>query len=344
MHERYYTSYNAIRSVLMEEMVHMAIAANMLAAIGGRPHIAGLDPGYPQRGLPGGAEPDLEVVLAQLSRRQLDSFMRLESPQFLLGKQYDDERYPTIGRFYQAIRAAIRDNADAVRKEYGADRPANQVGDNIGFMTFAPSPEPGTDPVDLLCAGIDEILEQGEGAGTGSIETDATFQHEESHYAKFAELRHGRRYSGLPKGEAVDATNVERAFAGDVIDWPVVVNTLAVPPDGYAAVLAADPDGREVEAELAVFDAGYTKVLAGLDEVWNGPVATQWPTFGESVAEMVELRVKAAFTFMRRQVPRAAVAGLPTMYPEHFDLLASRTDLSRPVFYGPRFAITASTP
>jgi hypothetical protein len=336
-----YTIYNTIRSVLMEEMVHMAIAANMLAAIGGTPRIASLDPRYPRHGFPGGAEADLELVLAPLSHLQLESFMRLESPQFLLGEQYSNERYPTIGRFYQAIRAAIKGNAAQVRDLFTKSGPANQVGDNIGFTTFTPAS--GADPVEMLCAGIDEILAQGEGAGSGSIETDAMYQHEESHYARFAELRYGRRYSGPPSGDVVDARNVDRCFAGGVIDWPVVVNTLAVPSDGYAAVLAADPDGADAEKDLVVFDSAYTKVLADLDALWNGPIATQWPTFGEAIKGMMELRVTSCFTFMRRQVPPAVVARLPELYPAHFDLLASRTDLSQPVFYGPRFAISTDS-
>ena len=49
-----YPTYNTIRSVLMEEMVHMATAANMLAAIGGTPDIKRLDPRFPRQGLPGG--------------------------------------------------------------------------------------------------------------------------------------------------------------------------------------------------------------------------------------------------------------------------------------------------
>ena len=59
-------------------MVHMAIASNTLAAIGGTPRIKDLNPPSPGKGLPGGAEPDLEVVLAQLSKHQLKNFMRLE--------------------------------------------------------------------------------------------------------------------------------------------------------------------------------------------------------------------------------------------------------------------------
>jgi hypothetical protein len=332
-----YVTYNAIRSVLMEEMVHMAIAANMLAAIGGAPRIAGLDPRYPRHGLPGDAEPDLELVLAPLSIRQLESFMRLESPQFLLGEQYRGEHYPTIGRFYQAIRAAIKAGAEQVRNAFTPGGPASQVGDDIGFTTFIPAP--GADPVKMLCAGIDEILQQGEGTGW-SLETDAMYQHEESHYAKFAELRYGRRYSGPPPGSVVTSGNVDRCFAGPVIDWPVVVNTLAVPSDGYAAVLAADPAGADAAKELAVFDAAYTEILADLDQVWNGPAATQWPTFGQAVSGMSALRVTSCFTFMRRQIPPAVVSRLPELYRAEFDLLASHTDLSRPVFYGPRFALT----
>ena len=34
-----YTTYNLIRSVVMEEMVHMAISCNVLSALGGKPSI-----------------------------------------------------------------------------------------------------------------------------------------------------------------------------------------------------------------------------------------------------------------------------------------------------------------
>src|SRR4051794_5380454 len=69
-----YPSYNTIRSVLMEEMLHMAAACNILAALGGTPRISTLDPGFPTTGLPGQVAPDLRVVLARLSPRQLRTF------------------------------------------------------------------------------------------------------------------------------------------------------------------------------------------------------------------------------------------------------------------------------
>src|SRR5258708_5309375 len=65
-----YPAYNTIRSVLMEEMLHMAAACNMLAALGGSPRIKDLDPALPGAGLPGRVAPDLTAVLGRLSERQ----------------------------------------------------------------------------------------------------------------------------------------------------------------------------------------------------------------------------------------------------------------------------------
>src|SRR4051812_19168444 len=90
-----FTAYNLIRSVVMEEMVHMSIASNTLASIGGAPRIRDLDPGYPTSGLPGGVEPDINAWLARLSPQQIQLFMRVEVPEFLLPDSARDESYPT---------------------------------------------------------------------------------------------------------------------------------------------------------------------------------------------------------------------------------------------------------
>jgi hypothetical protein len=337
-----YPSYNAIRSVVMEEMVHMAIAANMLAAIGGSPRIKDLDPGYPCHGLPGGAEPDLQAGLAKLSPRQLQNFMRLEAPLFLLPEKHRKEGYPTIGRLYDAIKQAIVANAEDVRSAFTGSRPANQVGDNIGFTTL--NPTAGLDPVDQLVQGIDEILAQGEGSTSGSIQAGPEYENEESHYGKFAELWYGARYQ--PPNPPVTLTRKTEAdfFKGTKITWPVVVNTLAVPTDGYARVLARDPNGASVTKDLEAFDAVYTEIMAELDTMWNGSVDTLWPTFGEAVKGMTDLRVLSCFNIMRYHVPPPVIAELPRLYPNEYPFLSTYTDLDKPVFYGPRFRNLAASP
>jgi hypothetical protein len=346
-----YPSYNIIRSVLMEEMVHMATAANMVAALGGSPYIRGLNPVYTGTGLPGGVSPDLPVVLAQLSHPQLENFMRLEAPGFMLPEWRRRVPYPTIGAFYDAIREAIERHPDQIRAAVAAGGPANQVGGNLGYPTF--ERDDPADPVERFLAALDLITEQGEGAGSDTIGAGEAFQREGSHYARFAELRYGRRYLPPPSddrsdpgaesgtGPGIDPDNEEEFFRGEPIDWPVVINTLAVPADGYEAILALDPNAAEVRKELEGFDDAYTQMMGALDDAWNGPAETWWPSLGAAVTQMDQMRVRSCFNIMRHQVPERAIARLADLYPNERKVLAEYTDLDRPVFYGPRFRTPA---
>jgi Ferritin-like len=331
-----YPSYNAIRSVLMEEMLHMAAACNVLAALGGSPRIRQLDPRFPTQGLPGRVAPDLTAVLAPLSERQLQAFMRIEAPLFMLPRAAQNVAYPTIGRFYEAIRQAVVANAAAVRRAVAEGGPANQVGGNLGYRSIVP--RRGVDPVEEILSAIDMITEQGEGAGPASIEAGELFQREASHYARFAELRYGRRYLTPPQAGQVSRETEPEWFQGEEITWPVVINTLAVPSDGYAAILAQDPNAAAVSQELKLFDSAYTAMLVALHDAWNGPAQQSWPSLGEAVIQMNEMRVISCFNILRYQVPEEVVARLPQLYPNEYRLMAAHTDLTKPVFYGPRFA------
>src|SRR5262252_5681872 len=95
-------AYDLIRSVAIEEMLHMGLACNMLTAIGGAPQIV---QSYQKRiiypgPLPGGVRPELTVYLAGLTQSFLkDVYMEIEYPEtgpvvLALG-----EIYPTIGSF-----------------------------------------------------------------------------------------------------------------------------------------------------------------------------------------------------------------------------------------------------
>lgn len=329
-----YTVYNLVRSVAMEEMVHMAIACNILAAFGGTPQIGKLNPQFPSNGLPGGAEPDLRVVLAKVSKKQIRNFMRLEVPMFLLPPEYKDETYPTIGNLYAAIRGAIKKNAAAVRAAMKKGGTSNQIGDDIGFTTITYTE--GKDPLPQVYAAIDEIVLQGEGSPSRTLHA-ARFEGEESHYCKYAEVFYGRRYQKPPGRVALTRATEKKFFKGAPILPPDVVNLLMVPSDGYAAVLKADPNGATVEKALTAFDQAYTNIMSDLEAMWNGPAAKSWPNFGAAVGAMGELRVLGCFNIMKYEVPAKVVAQLKTLYPNEYADLAAYSDLSAPVFYGPRF-------
>lgn len=327
-----FTAYNLLRSIAMEEMVHMASACNILAALGGTPQIKNLNPAYASYGLPGNAEPDLFVCLAPLSTRQLSNFMRLEAPLSLIDPKFASETYPSISTFYNAIRAAIVDNADDVRRAVKAGGTSNQVGDNIGFSAIVPSST--SDDLDQILEAIDSIRDQGEGLTNSALHAGTKSEGEESHYARFGQLYFGHQLSDEKKGEPTRET-LEEFFRGYEIPFPEVVNTLAVPGDGYDKLLSVDPNRAAVEKDLAAFDQAYSDMMAALDSAWNGDPTKWWPTIGLSVTLMAKLRVLGCFNVMKHQVP--ADANLQTLYPSEFAMFGEYTRLDQPVFYGPRF-------
>lgn len=335
-------AYDAIRPVVMEEMVHMGTAANMLAALGQAPQIKTLNCKFPTRGLAGGTEPDLLVGLAKLSMPQLKNFMRIEMPMFLLRHTYSDEAYPTIASFYSGIRQAILDNGNAVRDAIRRGGPSNQVSDNIGIVPI--TYVEGTDPLDKFMIAIDKILEQGEGSSAGSLFTGEGSRDEASHYLRFAEIYYEAIYSDpRPALELTPETEPD-FFKGRKILRPEVVNTLAVPSDGYAKILELDPNALPVKADLETFDAAYTSILEVLDQVWNGPPSESWKTLGGSIPTMMRMRVLSCYNIMmRHQIPDDVVAQIPTLYQQEIAHLRAYSDFKAPLFYGPRFLNTNCT-
>jgi hypothetical protein len=337
-----YPAYNTLRAVLMEEMLHMAAACNALAAIGGAPQIRTLDPTAILQGLPAGVASHLTPRFARLSRRQLDTFMRIEAPLHLVEPANRSGRYPTTASFYEQIKEAILANAGVVEGALRGRHVANQVGGNLGYAVIDPK---AGDPVGQVLTSLELIIDQGEGFGQSTLSSGARSQHELSHYARFAELRFGRAYTGPEdSGDGRIASEGQRRyFRGERISWPEVINTLAVPRDGYAAILRLDPNRVEVLRDLRAFDQAYTRMLAALDDSWNGPVEQSWPSLGRAVFEMNELRVISCFNIVHHLVPAGAAAQIDELYPGEAASLRALSDFDAPLFYGPRFANTSLT-
>ena len=114
-------AYEIIRSVVMQEMLHLAQAANLLIAIGGRPIIdsAQAVPSYPGK-IPGGVLPGLNITLQKASPKYIaDVFMMIEFPDNIIYKDHHTEKgiethVLTIGKLYKRIQECMvekeRDN------------------------------------------------------------------------------------------------------------------------------------------------------------------------------------------------------------------------------------------
>jgi hypothetical protein len=214
-----------IRSVVVEEMLHMTLAANVLNAIGGRPDVTGggYVPRYPAA-IPYHDPSSFRVSLQPFGDDALDVFRAIENPSYPVASppaagpdaavpratELARERgYRTIGEFY----AAIEDGLRTLDAELGHDAlfsgdPARQVPPEHYYASG------GRVVVvhDLACAleALELIVEQGEGEVT-KPRSGEKFDEEDdlAHYYRFDELRKRRRYRvrdepGDPRGPAIE--------------------------------------------------------------------------------------------------------------------------------------------
>jgi hypothetical protein len=174
-----------IRSVVVEEMLHMALASNLINAVGVSPDLA--DPVYLPT-YPGdlphhNPEPPLLIRLEPCSIALLrDVFMRIEQPEQPPDPPEDDN-YQTLGQFYAAIRAGLQllDQSNPhlfsgdPRKQVNVIYEAGPAGQIVEVFNLASA-----------LAAIEEIVDQGE--GTDRTEYTSPDDHELAHYWKFWEI------------------------------------------------------------------------------------------------------------------------------------------------------------
>ncbi|MEM7130273.1 MAG: ferritin-like domain-containing protein [Chloroflexota bacterium] len=256
-----------IRSVVIEEMLHMALACNLLNAVGGSPSIASTDfvPNYPGP-MPAGLHPGLTVSLKKCSLDQIqDVFMTIEQP----GESGDPVVHNpmTIGWFYNLIKEAM-ERLSQQGNIFTGD-PSRQITD-----------WPGVAPGNLLAvtdlasaqAAINEIVEQGEGASPVNPEDGYD---ELAHYYKFSEIVHGRRIELTADGFSY--TGAEIPFDPDGV-YPMVDNPNV---DDL-------PEGSLAKRRSLQFNQTYANFLKAMHKMANG----QPESMKEVVGMMFNLSVQ----------------------------------------------------
>lgn len=183
-------------SVLVEEMLHMTLVANLMNAVGGRPRLDTLEmlAPYP-RWLPHG-DRSFEVPLARFGRESLEVFLKIEQPATPCAPPESDG-YKTIGQFYQAIARGLGELCTQIGEStvFCGD-PARQVTDAFysgggRIITI--------ENLATALAALEEIVEQGEGADHLQVwDGDRDVFHPEreqvAHYYRLQQLKLGRRY------------------------------------------------------------------------------------------------------------------------------------------------------
>ncbi|WP_231115010.1 ferritin-like domain-containing protein [Lentzea aerocolonigenes] len=266
-----------VGGVFAEEMLHLALAANLLNAVGGEPKLdtPELLPPYPHP-LPHG-DKSVHVHLAPFGPDALELFLRIEQPASA-DAPAEADGYETIGQFYAAIAAGIRALCEKLGEEqvFCGD-PERQIGE-FHLRTAGGSVLPVHDLKSALAA-LGEIVEQGEGAARTDVwDGDRDVFHpdreEVAHYYRFQELKHGRRYRS--------GDTPQSGPTGE----PIVVDYDGVLPMRPNPRMADYPEGGEIRVAQEQFNNAYCLLLYQLEEVFNGNPAQ----LGATVGTMYQLK------------------------------------------------------
>jgi Ferritin-like len=197
-----------VRSVVVEEMLHMILAANVLNAVGGKPVVGGeWAPRYPAK-IPYHEGP-FHVNLLPFGDAALMAFLTIEWPSYPIAHEApataeaatprvtllaEEHGYSTIGEFYAAIAAGL----DHLVARLGETAVFTGKRDRqVGPHHYYASGGHGIEVHDSATAheAITQIVEQGEGEVTfppAGEKFDA--DRDLAHFYRFNELHRRRRY------------------------------------------------------------------------------------------------------------------------------------------------------
>ncbi|CAM03571.1 ferritin-like protein [Saccharopolyspora erythraea NRRL 2338] len=270
-----------IRSVVLEEMLHLTLAANLVNALGGNPRLdqAHNLPSYPAKA-PYSAESVTPFPLTPFSRAALDMFIAIESPPY--GKpKWDTRGWHTIGQFYGLIDKGLR-NLVKRHRERGVftGDPDKQVGPEH----FYNSGGEVIKVTDLRSAreAIEVIIEEGEGLDESIFTSDDRLfdeERQEAHYFRFKEIRYGRRYG-------VHDTPADNPSGAPMeVDWDSAYR-FEVDPNDFDG---SDPHMADAKALVERFTRTYAALTWVLHRTFNGDPARM----KEAVPLMLDLRYLA---------------------------------------------------
>ncbi|HEU0317388.1 MAG TPA: ferritin-like protein [Solirubrobacteraceae bacterium] len=295
-----------IRSVVIEEMLHLSLACNLLNAVGGRPQLPGAVLRYPSE-LPMGIgdKPGRRFIvpLARLSQAAIEIFMTIEEPEHAL--VFPDEApeatagavYHTIGEFYTAVGQLVADLGGAIFTGSSQRQVTGWIGPHLLHPIGGPT---------AALEAIATIIDQGEGTSTSPASDPETL----AHYYRFEQIQ--RQETLNPDPAAPDGYEWGQPVVGlaDHGVWPMIENPPLVPL----------PEGSPVSRASDQFDATFTSLINELQRTFDGAP----DVLGSALAQMHALRLEAQ-GLMPLDVPgTAGTAGPRFLYLDRVPSRAER--------------------
>lgn len=295
-----------IRTVVVEEMLHMILAGNVLNAIGGAPSIDDplFVPDYPAT-LPIGTGAPLIVNLLPFSEHAIDTFLAIEHPAIPAKKGLvaaavpvepgqiramlrRGELYESIGEFYAAIEQALIYFEQEAQRQ-GKTIFTGELSRQITREQYYASGGEAFAVTDLSSAldALQVIVDQGEGFDTAEPERLLMAEGEElGHYYRFMEIKRGRRYVKGDSPNNPTGPTIPVDYGPDAV-WAMIANPKT----------AKYPLGQVRERSVA-FNQTYTGLLRLLHQAFNGEPEELVP----AVVQMFSLK-EAALGLIKNPVP-----------------------------------------
>lgn len=268
-----------IQGVVIEEMLHMTIAANVLNAVGGHPAIdrAGFVPSYPM------VLPELNISVGNepFSINQAYKFRLIELPNGKTTLAAPGESISDVYNYIISLMAGLC-------KQHG--EPAVFTGSpDLQIEVHSPTTGETVSKITNLTGAVSALLEVVEqGAGMSDVDiTAGPLGGEFAHFARFEEIYMGRLYQ--PNDTVASGpTGGEKS-----VNWTAISTFMSDPsPDDH-------PEGSEARELLTYFAANYTVLLSELHSCFNGSPDMYYKT----LAKMYVLG-SAAVNLMKTPDPR----------------------------------------
>jgi hypothetical protein len=262
-----------IRSVVIEEMLHMTISANILIAIGGHPQINTKDfvPSYPgplPMNIGDGLQVGIEAFSVELTK---NTFMAIEEPENPIPIRrvalVAEPEFRTIGQFYGAIQDKIRELGEKIFAETTAPP---QV---VASKWFPPDKLFVIEGVETACKGIDVITTEGEGTSKSPFQSPGN----PAHFYKFGEIVAGR--------EVIPTSDGKFAYAGA----PILFDPSGIWPLRANCKIADFPRGTQARTRIEQYAYSYSALLNALHLAFNGDPSK----LDAAIGMMYDLRVQA---------------------------------------------------
>lgn len=245
-----------ILSVVQEEMLHMAMACNILNAIGGHPVLnnASLLPCYPCM-LPGHSKTNHSflVHLNKCCPQSVSNFIQIELPEAVLAEKHHEDGWCTIGEFYDEVEYLLNsEELDDSDFRFGRQLEASYNPGKGKLYTVSNRQE--------ALNALEEIIDQGEGHSGKMYDKD----HELTHYWRFHAIR------DLMENDLWN-------YKDEVVD------------------MAADPDERYFTGEAKQlnrqFNIAYSELLDSMHEAFN----SESPSLDNAIGLMFKLKKPAQY-------------------------------------------------